>query len=145
LNHLIYATAQEHVADLHREADKQRTAALVRPTRDGGRRRGSRLVRHYRIAVAAVVLVVAAVFATTAYAGPISNAGPYRDTSVPPPPATVTPTSSQVRVVSTGADSRFDWGDAGIGAGAAFAITAMAGGGLLLVSNRRNKRAATVA
>jgi hypothetical protein len=61
---------------------------------------------------------------------------------------TTSPTSSQVRVVSTSSDSGFDWGDAGIGAGAAFAVTAMGlGGGLLLAGSRRERheRAATTA
>jgi hypothetical protein len=50
--------------------------------------------------------------------------------------------------VSTSSDSGFDWGDAGIGAGAAFAVTAMGlGGGLLLAGSRRERheRAATTA
>lgn len=146
MNHLIYATAQEHAADLHREAEAERTAALVRPNREDNRPYLRMLVAHYRIAIAAVAFVLAAVFATNAYAAPISNAGPFRDASVPPAPTT-TPTSSQVRVISTSSDSGFDWGDAGIGAGAGLAFSAMGVGGLLLASNRRDRRqrAATTA
>jgi hypothetical protein len=40
-------------------------------------------------------------------------------------------------VVKLSSDSGFDWGDAGIGAGGALAVVALAGGGLLLVSRRR--------
>jgi hypothetical protein len=140
MNHLIYATAQEHVADLHREAEAQRTAALVRPNREGIRPYRKMLVKHYRIAVAAAAFVVAAVFATSAYAGPISNAGPYRDTSVPAASATASPTSIHVRVVSTSSSSGFDWGDAGIGAGAALALSTMGVGGALLLAGNRRRR-----
>jgi hypothetical protein len=171
VNHLIYAAAQEHVADLHREAEQGRTAALVRSSDGGGRRYRSTMVKHYRLAIAALTVAVAAVFATTAYAAPISNAGSYRDTSVSSGPVSASTASNgapAVRpnpdeigpgprslspaqfaaltrphpVVQVESSSGFDWGDAGIGAGAALAITAMGAGGLLLVSNRRSRRAA---
>jgi hypothetical protein len=35
----------------------------------------------------------------------------------------------------------FDWGDAGIGAGAAFALTAIGVGGMLALGSRRNRKA----
>jgi hypothetical protein len=47
--------------------------------------------------------------------------------------ATVEPTSSS-------SSSGFDWGDAGIGAGAAFALMMIGLGGVLVVSSRRHRR-----
>jgi len=40
-------------------------------------------------------------------------------------------------VIKVGSSGGFDWGDAGIGAGGALAVVALAGGGLVLVSRRR--------
>jgi len=40
-------------------------------------------------------------------------------------------------IIKVGSSSEFDWGDAGIGAGGALAVVALAGGGLVLVSRRR--------
>jgi len=40
-------------------------------------------------------------------------------------------------IIKVGSSSGFDWGDAGIGAGGALAVVALAGGGLVLVSRRR--------
>jgi hypothetical protein len=48
-----------------------------------------------------------------------------------------TRTYASPTVVKLSSDSGFDWGDAGIGAGGALAVVALAGGGLLLVSRRR--------
>jgi hypothetical protein len=48
-----------------------------------------------------------------------------------------TRTYASPEVVKLSSDSGFDWGDAGIGAGGALAVVALAGGGLLLVSRRR--------
>jgi hypothetical protein len=44
-------------------------------------------------------------------------------------------TPTVIKVGSSGGG--FDWGDAGIGAGGALAVVALAGGGLVLVSRRR--------
>ena len=48
-----------------------------------------------------------------------------------------TRTYASPEVIKLSSDSGFDWGDAGIGAGGALAVVALAGGGLLLVSRRR--------
>ena len=48
-----------------------------------------------------------------------------------------TRTYASPSVVKLSSDNGFDWGDAGIGAGGALAVVALAGGGLLLVSRRR--------
>jgi hypothetical protein len=48
-----------------------------------------------------------------------------------------TQTYATPTVLKVGSDSGFDWGDAGIGAGGALAVVALAGGGLVLVSRRR--------
>jgi hypothetical protein len=48
-----------------------------------------------------------------------------------------TRTYASPEVVKLSSDSGFDWGDAGIGAGGALAVVALAGGGLVLVSRRR--------
>jgi hypothetical protein len=48
-----------------------------------------------------------------------------------------TRTYASPEVVKLSSDSGFDWGDAGIGAGGALAVVALAGGGLLLVTRRR--------
>jgi hypothetical protein len=140
MTHLNYAMAQEHIADLHSEAEAQRRAALARPTGVASHRRRTMIVRHYRLAIAALALVVAAVLATTAYARPIADAGPYGDASLPAVPGTTT--SRQVSVVTASPHSGFDWGDAGIGAGAAFALSTMGVGGALLVAGNRRRRAA---
>ena len=143
MDHLIYAAAQERAADLHREAEEQRIAALVRSSGEAAHSRRSLVVRHYRIAIAAVAFIVAAAFATSAYARPISNSGPFGNTSVPAAPTTATQSPTHVSIVSTSSDSGFDWGDAGIGAGAGLALSAMGvGGALLLAGNHRRKAAA---
>jgi len=48
-----------------------------------------------------------------------------------------TRTYASPEVIKLSSDSGFDWGDAGIGAGGALAVVALAGGGLLFVSRRR--------
>jgi hypothetical protein len=48
-----------------------------------------------------------------------------------------TRTYASPEVIKLSSDSGFDWGDAGIGAGGALAVVALAGGGLLLVTRRR--------
>jgi hypothetical protein len=55
-------------------------------------------------------------------------------TGPPPSQPTVTPAVAA-------ADSGFDWGDAGIGAGAAFALTMIGLGGMLVVTTRRQREA----
>jgi hypothetical protein len=47
-----------------------------------------------------------------------------------------------VRTIS--GDSGFDWGDAGIGAGAGLALSVIAVGGALAVSQRRSRRSTSV-
>jgi hypothetical protein len=56
------------------------------------------------------------------------------------------PTATKARVVEVPAGTGFDWGDAGIGAGAAFALTAIGLGGALARGSRRQReeRAATI-
>jgi hypothetical protein len=49
------------------------------------------------------------------------------------------PGAAKVRVVEVPAGTGFDWGDAGIGAGAAFAVTAIGLGGAIAVGSRRHR------
>jgi hypothetical protein len=46
---------------------------------------------------------------------------------------------SEVPAAPVASDPGFDWGDAGIGAGAGFALTMIGLGGLLVLSNRRHR------
>jgi hypothetical protein len=46
---------------------------------------------------------------------------------------------AEVPVAPVDSNPGFDWGDAGIGAGAAFALTMIGLGGLLVLSNRRQR------
>lgn len=48
--------------------------------------------------------------------------------------------AGRLHPVPAGSDSGFDWGDAGIGAGGALMLVAVAGGGVLLVARRRTSR-----
>jgi uncharacterized protein YwlG (UPF0340 family) len=109
-------------------------------------------LKKHNIAVLALALVFAAFAATSASARPIDEVGPatlptqqsgqhgnaYRAAASTPTP---------VNIESVSADSGFDWGDAGIGAGAAFAVTMIGLGGALLLTNRngRPQRQATPA
>jgi len=49
------------------------------------------------------------------------------------------PSTPPSDVVPVASNPGFDWGDAGIGAGAAFALTMIGLGGLLVLSNRRHR------
>jgi hypothetical protein len=95
------------------------------------------ILRHHRIAVLVLALVIAALFAAAASAQPIDAFGPTSQPAQPSRHVATTPESREVRVVNVNARSAFDWGDAGIGAGAAFAVTMIGLGGVLLVSARR--------
>jgi hypothetical protein len=117
------------------------------------------ILKQHRITIAALVLVIAAMFAAPASARPIDEVGPASQptSSTPgsldrPPPSSPTPfgteqaatgatTPTEVRVVRVTSESEagFDWGDAGIGAGAALAITMIGLGGALAVSSRRHR------
>jgi hypothetical protein len=57
-----------------------------------------------------------------------------------------TPDRSVVAPVTSTSGEGFDWGDAGIGAGAAFALTAIGLGGAIAVGSRRHReeRPATI-
>ena len=116
--------------------------------------------KHYRLTGLALALVIAALLAPAASArqqGSTSSTLPHGvqyssmqvdkpstlphgvdysayDVGKPPTPP------SDVQVVPVASGPGFDWGDAGIGAGAAFALTMIGLGGLLLVSNRREAR-----
>jgi opacity protein-like surface antigen len=59
----------------------------------------------------------------------------YSSYDVGKPP---TPTSG-VNVVRVASNPGFDWGDAGIGAAAGFALTMIGLGGLLVLNNRRHR------
>jgi hypothetical protein len=80
---------------------------------------------HRCTSVAAVALVTAALSASAASARPIDAAGPD---------AATRPASAHV---DAGSESAFDWGDAGIGAGAALATTMIGLGGALVAGARR--------
>jgi cytochrome b561 len=103
------------------------------------------ILKHHRIAVLVLALVVAALFASAASAQPIDAFGPTLQPAQPSRHVATSARSREVRVVNANAGSAFDWGDAGIGAGAAFAVTMIGLGGVLLVGARRraDQRAAT--
>jgi hypothetical protein len=78
----------------------------------------------------AVATVVSALAAPAASAAPIEQLNPSSvndQASGQPAP---------VRVVQVGADSGFDWSDAGIGAGGLLALLAIASGGLVAIRHR---------
>jgi hypothetical protein len=81
-----------------------------------------------------LALVISATAASAASARPIDAVG----ASVSDPAAYVSnePTVSEPADSSSG----FDWGDAGIGAGAAFAVTMIGLGGVLVLTSRRQRR-----
>jgi hypothetical protein len=100
------------------------------------------LTKH-RITAVALVLIVAAIVAPSAAARPTLPHGvEYSSTQVEPPS-----TRNQVPVLRVAANPGFDWGDAGIGAGAAFALTMIGLGAVLVLTNRRRRedRTATTA
>jgi hypothetical protein len=93
-------------------------------------------LKHHRFIAVALVLIVAAILVPAASARPIDQVGPA---SLPvSSPRDASPPASQVEVVRT-PSSGFDWGDAGIGAGAVFALTMIGVGGALVVSNHRHR------
>jgi len=85
------------------------------------------------LAIATAVSVLAA---PAASAAPIEQYIPHtgdgktiKDNSAPATPA-------PIRVVQVSADSGFDWGDAGIGAGGLLALVAIASGALVAIRHR---------
>jgi len=52
----------------------------------------------------------------------------------------VTSEAAPVRVAQVGADDRFDWADAGIGAGGLLALAAIVSGGLIAIRHRPETR-----
>jgi hypothetical protein len=94
----------------------------------------------HRTTASALALVTAALLAPVASAQPID--GPVRQAArstdqVPAPAA-----AREVRVAGVSTDAAFDWGDAGIGAGAALAVTMIGLGGLAVTARRREGAAA---
>ena len=92
-----------------------------------------------RLTALALALVIAAVAAPSASAIPAER-------FLGPAPAQVTDDGgaapAQVRVVEGSDSSGFDWGDAGIGAGVAFAAIVV-GGAVVLGARRRHGPATT--
>jgi hypothetical protein len=90
-------------------------------------------------------LALATVIAATA--APPASAAVGEDFLGPQPahPGGGAPAAAKVRVVEV-PGTGFDWGDAGIGAGAALALTAIGVGGALALGSRRQRgeRAATI-
>jgi hypothetical protein len=109
----------------------------------------------------ALVLIMAGILAPTASAQPIdqlaavslpaSSSGqsataspqvlPNPDNQQPSTQANTLSTPTQVRIVPTAPNAGFDWSDAAIGAGAAFALIMMGIGGVLVLNNRRHREA----
>jgi hypothetical protein len=94
------------------------------------------ILKHRRICGTVIALVVAA-----AAAAPSASARVGEEFLGPQPahPGGGAPAATKVRVVEVPAGTGFDWGDAGIGAGAALATIGLGGG--LLLSNRRHREA----
>ena len=119
--------------------------------------------QHRPLITLALALIAVAVLAPAASARPTDDpALPARvASSQPSPTASTLPhgaaysstqvntpsTPGQVRVTPVASNPGFDWGDAGIGAGAAFALTMIGLGGVLVLNNRRHReeRPATTA
>ena len=97
------------------------------------------MIRKHRVTFLTPVLVIAAIAAPAASARPIDQVSPQTN------PASVTRvvelSPRQAQVPSATSDQGFDWGDAGIGAGAAFALTMIGLGGVLVFNNRRATQA----
>ena len=97
--------------------------------------------KHLRISGLALVLVIAAIAVPSASARPAEqflNSQPTTSQQSAGPSGAVSSAPTQVRVAAASPAAGFDWGDAGIGAGAAFALTMIGLGGAVLVSNRRH-------
>lgn len=91
------------------------------------------LRRRVRAARRALALACAALALT------VSTATAYPQPTAGPPASSETPTT----IVQVPAASGFDWGDAGIGAAGAVALAMLGVGGVLVISHRRPRRAAT--
>jgi hypothetical protein len=75
--------------------------------------------------------------AVIAAAAPSASARPVDDpTTAPATQSAPAPTVIHVAAPSTG----FDWGDAGIGAGATLAFVTVAAGGAIAIGHRRGRR-----
>jgi hypothetical protein len=85
-----------------------------------------------RLAPLALLLVAAAIAAPTASA--LTDAPPFTY-------AAGATDAGQVRVVEVPSDAGFDWGDAGIGAGAALAVALVGLGATLAIVNGRHRDA----
>ena len=119
------------------------------------------ILKHYRLTGFALALVIGVLLAPAALAQPSDQVGPTSLPASSPSPsatarpevlpnpdnqqptgassATYTPTTSQVRAMPIAPGPGFDWGDAGIGAGAAFALTMIGLGGVLVLNNRHHR------
>jgi hypothetical protein len=91
-------------------------------------------------------LALATVIAATAATPASAVVGEEFLGQQPAHPGGGAPAAAKVRVVGVPAGTGFDWSDAGIGAGAAFALTAIGLGGAIAVGNRRHReeRPATI-
>jgi hypothetical protein len=107
------------------------------------------ILKQHPVSFVALILVVAALFAAPASAEPVDKVAPVSPPAASPSPAptpfgteqAATGGPADVRVVRVPAPtaSGFDWGDAGIGAGAALAVTMIGLGGALALSTRRHR------
>jgi hypothetical protein len=124
------------------------------------------ILKHYRFRGLALAVVIAALLAPAASARAIDQVSPQtqpaqqrQQVSTPPTlpqPAQYSSFSklphgaqyssfqpstppSEVQVARVAPNPGFDWGDAGIGAGAGVALTMIGLGGLLVLSSRRNR------
>ena len=94
-----------------------------------------------RISGLSLVLVIAAIAVPSASARPADqflNSQPTASQQSAHPSGGASKAPTQVHVVAATSNPGFDWGDAGIGAGAAFALTMIGLGGAVLLSNRRH-------
>ena len=117
-------------------------------------------LKQHQFTALGLVLIMAAILAPSASAQPIDQVGPgslpasssgesaTAPRQVLPNPDNQQPASgsaavdpSTVRLVPAAPNTGFDWGDAGIGAGGAFALTMIGIGGALVLSNRRHRDA----
>lgn len=102
------------------------------------------MTTRHRIATAILVSLGFAISATSAQAWqsnltPNGSQVPAGSPSVTRQASITTTPPTVVRVISS--DGGFDWGDAGIGAGAGFALSMIGVGGALVASQRRSRRA----